>query len=117
MQKVENREVVVALESRRAELLKIMRSNFPIDFRLEEAHIRRVHNAKQYLNELKEVDSFLNVGLKVSIVAKNKFKREVAKADFATIEQDGIFCKIATVQSYPCDEEVLVYLVPIVGAV
>ncbi len=117
MKNFENKEVVVALESRRAALQKIMRSGFPIDFRLEEAHIRRVNNAEQYLNELKEVDSFLDLGFEVTIVTKKKFEKEVDQADFSTIEQDGVFCKIATIQSYPSKERVIVYLVPIAGAV
>lgn len=65
--------------------------------------------AKRYLEELREVKELLGCGVNLNLVPRPTFEKQVAKADFATLEFDGEFCKIAIVSNYPFDNLWLIY--------
>ena len=81
-------------------LSRIATSETPINPQHEAAHIRRVSNATQYLEELPEVKSLIGCGVPVKIVPLSKFQKALKAADISRIEFDGKFCKIAVYSFY-----------------
>ena len=97
------------LESKQARLEKIAVSDYPIDPKKVKVHKRKVLNANNFINELEEITGILDFGLNIKLVPRPTFEKQVAKADFASMEFDGEFCKIALIQNYPYDNLWLVY--------
>ena len=98
------------LETKQMRLNEIMNSNNPLDPTLQANHVRRVSNARTFLEELEEVFSLAeNHCPQVEIVPKKTFDEQIQKADFATMEFDGLFCQIVNVTSYPEKHLWLVY--------
>ncbi len=73
----------------------------------------RISDAKRFINELEEIKDILDFDLNIKLVPKPTFEKQVTKADFASMEYDGEFCKIALIQNYPYDNLWLVYAVAI----
>ena len=86
-----------------------MPSDYPIDPKKVKVHKRKVLNANNFINELEEITGILDFGLNIKLVPRPTFEKQVAKADFASMEFDGEFCKIALIQNYPYDNLWLVY--------
>ena len=98
------------LRTKQKRLNEIMNSNNPLDPTLQANHVRRVANARTFLEELEEVFSLAeNHCPQVEIVPKKTFDEQIQKADFATMEFDGLFCQIVNVTSYPEKHLWLVY--------
>lgn len=97
------------LENKQARLEKIAVSDYPSGLQNFKDHERKVLNATNFINELEEVTGILDFGLNVKLVPRPTFEKQVAKADFASMEFDGEFCKIALIQNYPYDNLWLVY--------
>ena len=68
---------------------------------------------KLFLKELEEIMSVVETDLNVRIVPRPTFEKQIEKADFATMEFDGEFCKIAIVENFPNDSLWLVYTMPV----
>lgn len=97
------------LEAKEARLEHIVYSDYPTDPQKQDAHIKKLGKAKCYLEELREVKELLGCGVNLKLVPRPTFEKQVAKADFATLEFDGEFCKIAIVSNYPFDNLWLIY--------
>ncbi len=71
---------------------------------------RIISNVSDFIDELEEVRNFLDFGLNVKLVSKPIFEKQVAKADFASMEYNGKYCKVALIQNYSADNFWLVYV-------
>lgn len=102
------------LEIREEKLRKIISSNTPLNPSLVDAHELRVSRARDYFDEIGEIRSILEgTEREIFIVPYSVFEDKVEKADFASIEADGLFYKIAFVDNFPVTHIVLLYLLPI----
>lgn len=104
------KNIIDVLEARKRSLSKIVNSNYPVDHQLKKAHENRVVNAKNYINELEQLILTLTRDSKIFVVAENTFENRIAKADFATIEDEGLFFRLANVINYPGESVTLLCL-------
>ncbi len=108
-----DKKILKQLEAKKSRLEHIANSDYPLDPLLEKAHERRVENAKSFLDELEEVLTIVEVGLNIKLVPRPTFDKQVKRADFATLEFDGEYCKIALIQNYPYDNLWLIFTAPL----
>lgn len=97
------------LDAKEARLEHIVYADYPTDPQKKDAYIRKLGKAQRYLEELREVKELLGCGVNLNLVPRPTFEKQVAKADFATLEFDGEFCKIAIVSNFPFDNLWLIY--------
>ena len=109
------KDIVKALKERKEKLERIANRDYPIDPNLEKAHILRVNNAVDYINELDSLISFMSLptSTNIQIVPINIFEKMLEKADYATIEDEGLYFRLAHVTSFPHEEFTLLYLFPL----
>ncbi len=103
-------KITKQLEAKEARLEHLWYSDSPVDPEKKEAHLKKADKAKRFLEELQEVKGLLGCGVNVKLVPRPTFEKQVAKADFATMEFDGEFCKIAIILNYPFDNLWLIYV-------
>ena len=105
------------LIGKKTRLEQISVSNAPMvpEKNLIEAHERRVSNAKIFLDELDVISTVLADGLNfdVYLVPRATLDKQVEKADFATVDFDGMFCKLYLIQNYPYGDVWLLYVAPV----
>ena len=109
----EHEKVVKQLNSKKARLQKIINSQDPKNLALYDAHIGRQIDASHFLSELEEVSAFFDNKMDVRLVSVSTLNKQVVKADFATIEFDGEYCKLALVQNFPYNDLWLLYVAPV----
>ena len=88
-------QMLCKLQSKKGKLEKISYSRDPYNKKLLEAHERRVAHAKSFIEEIDEVIELLKdvqTNVELQLVPGPTFDKLVAKADFATVEYDGIYC-------------------------
>lgn len=107
------KNIIEVLEARKRSLSKIINSNYPIDPKLTKAHQNRVQNAKNYINELDQLISTLTTDTQIYVVTVTTFESKIEKADFATIEDEGVFFRLANIINYPSEDITLLYLAPL----
>ena len=96
-------------------LKKIEESNFPINLELYENHRKRICAAQKYSEELRELITTLpELPEKIQIerVSRKKFYSIVKNSDFATIEYNGYFCKVANISVWGKSDKVIIWLMP-----
>ena len=106
-------KITKQLESKKLRLENALRTAYPIDPSLSEAHERRLENAKAFLAELADVSYLLNLNLNIQLVSLPTLQKQIEKADFATLDFDGQFCKLVVIQNYPYDDMWLLYVAPV----
>lgn len=107
-------EIRKQIEGKKMRLNHILELGYPSDPNLILRHEEKQARAKYFLEELKEVTWLLDSKeSRVLLVPLATFTKQLEKADFATIEFDGEFCKIATVQNFPSSNIWLVYIAPV----
>ena len=97
------------IAAKKEKLLHIIDSDYPINRRLHEAHTRKVKHAQKFLKEFEEIEPLLEGAFNINIVPRPTFEKQIKKADFCTMEFDGVYCRIAVVQNYPFDNLWLIY--------
>lgn len=105
-------KVLKQLQAKKAKLEEIISSNYPFNIALFPNHRRKVAHAKSFLNELEDVIelvSFDTASITLQLVPKPTFEKLVAKADFATEEFDGIYCKVCNICSCPAAPMLIIY--------
>ena len=109
-----NVELIKKLEERKSKLAQIEYSSCPIDPKLEEAHIRKIDNARRYRQELEGLLPFIGLTTKeIFIVSTTTFEKRVDKADYATIEDEGFFFRLALINNFPADDFLILWLTPL----
>ena len=104
------------LKKRMDKLHTIIDSNYPADPKLHQAHANRVYNAQAYLKELESLIRIFELSMSettISIVPLNIFEKKVETADYATIEDEGLYFRMAHITNYPGTDFLLLYLAPI----
>lgn len=105
----EKEKIVTQLDSKERRIKKEMerlKVLSPSSRRLE-----RIENAENFLSELSEVRIIL--GEDVQLVTKKALTKLSNKADCASVEFDGEFCKLILVQTYPYRDAWLLYVAPV----
>lgn len=108
-----DKKILNQLEAKKSRLENIANSDYPVDPSLNKSHERRVQNAKAFLDELEEVLTLVDVGLNIKLVPRPTFEKQVERADFATLEFEGEYCKVALIQNYPYDNLWLIHTAPV----
>lgn len=93
-----------ALKYKKQQLNKVLASYQPTNRAKYDAHIRRQENAKCFLKELDILTDFIPFSEKaenVLLVSRSTFQRKVEKADFAEVDFDGLYCKVAVIYNFP----------------
>ena len=95
--------VLRQLEAKEFLLKKILAAPAPkIDNEiLQEKYERKLEKLHIYLDELKEIQTCVAIGLDVHIVSMDMMKRREAKSDFAELTFDGEYCKLMRIHSFP----------------
>ena len=106
-------KITKQLEAKEARLKRILQSEYPTDPAKKDAHIRKIINAERFLDELSEAKAVVGCGVNLKLVPRPTFEKQVDKADFATMEFDGEFCKVAIILNYPYDNLWLIYVAPV----
>ena len=93
------------LEERLAKLtekLEKMTSVYPevYDAKIVQHLEERSRAARRYLAEIQEISSLLGMGHEVEWISRAKFDRSVRAAEYASLDYDGEFCKIAIVSNF-----------------
>ena len=104
------------LSRKQDQLLSVISSEIPTNPALHEAHVRRVTNAKLYLEELQQVLGMLEddaSGIRINLVPRPTFDNAVATAGFATEEFDGFYCRVYNVSNYMYGSTLLIYTAPL----
>ena len=101
-----NDVVVSIIQKKKAQLEKILYSEDPTNLKLIEGHLRKVQRSKVFLEELEDFKYFLDTPVRV--VPLVTFNKTIKKSDFVEIEMDGIYCKVASVQSFPYEFPMLI---------
>jgi len=97
-------KVLNQLKDKKAKLKEIVLSGVPNDPKLLETHTRRVIHARSFIGEISEVIEILEsdaTGIELKLVPHTTFDKVVARADFATEEFDGIYCRVCNICNYP----------------
>jgi len=111
---MKNTEKIIAqLDSKKLRLKKALDAGYPIDPALVEAHERRMSNAEIFLEELDALSYLLNLDMNIQLVYLSTLEKQAEKADFASIDFDGQFCKLFLIQNYPYDSMWLLYVAPV----
>ena len=106
-------KITKQLERKKERLEQIVNSEMPINEKLWDAHKRKEENARRFLVEIEEIEGLLEADT-VKVVPISTFNKVVEKADYATMEFDGEFCKVATITNFPYEDNVvMVYLASI----
>ena len=98
------------INSKKDRLEKVLNSNAPIIVSLMEAHERKIAHAELFLSELTEVTEFWDAETNLHLVPLSMLETQTAKADFASVEFEGKFCKLILVQNYPYGDLWLLYV-------
>jgi len=107
------KDITTILEERKTRLQTIINSNYPIDPKLSKAHNERVEKAAVYVKEIESLFSLLPIDSKVYVVPINTFEKKMETSDFATIEDEGFFFRLAHISNFPCEDIYLLYFVPL----
>lgn len=107
------KNIITVLEERKTKLEEIANSNCPIDPKLAKSHDERVKKASAYVKELNGLIPFLPSDSKIYVVHINTLERKMETADFATIEDEGIFFKLVHISNFPEEDMYLIYLAPL----
>ena len=109
------KDIVTALKERREKLLKVANSEYPIDPKHRKAHSDRVFAASEYIKEIDSLIPTLSVTAadNIYIVPINIFEKKLERADYATIEDEGFYFRMAHVTNFPSEEFTLLYLAPL----
>lgn len=110
---VDTQKIANQLDSKKLRLERVLRSQYPLDPSLTEAHERKLENAKIFLKELADISYVVNLDLNIRLVSKSTLDKQVEKADFATVDFDGQFCKLIIIQNYPYDDLWLLWVAPV----
>ena len=70
-------------------------------------------NANFYIDELTEIELLLASEVESRLVPLETYQKQLAKADFAEMDFDGLYVKIAIVHNYPFASMWMVYMVSI----
>lgn len=101
------------LQNKLKNLQEIINSKDPKNYRFNEAHAIKVERASKFFDELAEVSSFVEDSFDIRLVPLETIDKQIEKADFATIEFEGEYCKLVLVQNFPYDDLWLLYTAPI----
>ncbi|MBE5821615.1 MAG: hypothetical protein E7311_03380 [Clostridiales bacterium] len=111
---IKNREAIKKqLSSKERRLNEVLDTNPPIVETLLGAYLRRQENAFCFLNELDEVTFVLDSDNDVVLVNKAEFDNLVESADTSNIEFDGVFCKLALLQTFPEKDKWALFVAPV----
>jgi len=111
---VKNHEKVVKeIQRKENSLNKILNSQLPRNPEFDDIHQARKEAAKNFLDELSEVTAFIEDSTEIVLVPMETLEKQVAKADFATIEFDGEYCTLALVQNFPYNDVWFLCIAPV----
>lgn len=110
---MKNTEIRKQLEHKRNRLNKVLNSRFPKNPYMCGCHYRKLENASIFIEELTDIICFLKAEVDIKLVTLPTFKKQCEKADFASVEFDGEFCKLVLIQNFPYDDLWLLYVAPV----
>lgn len=111
MRNLKDRNQITEQLNKKEDLLdRILCSDFPIRPELADGHRRRQINSKLFLSELREIRELIDVPVDLVLVTHSTFTKQIEKADFSSMEYDGIYCKLASIQNFPYDDIYLLYV-------
>ena len=109
----EQQQFQEVLGARIARLQAITDSAWPSNPAKDEVHARKVAAAKRYLAELRSLDSVLCPTGEVHVLANKTFESRLAKADIATIVDEGEFFRMAEIANFPSSQYLAITFTPI----
>lgn len=101
------------LESKKNRLNEVLNTQFPKNPYLWGCHYRKLENAPIFIEELTDIICFLEIEPNIKLVTLPTLKKQCEKADFASVEFDGEFCKLVLIQNFPYDDLWLLYVAPV----
>lgn len=88
------------LEKRITRLQEILNRGLPIDPKMEFRHEELQRSARQYLREIKQLNSF-DLPEEIFIVSHKSFQNKMKECDMAVIEDEGTYFSLAHVEDFP----------------